>query len=81
MKYGLGIKLLVSFFVGGIAVLYKFRLNPRTNQSEISSLIQVPRAFIFDFVTKPVNVPSVCSFNIKIHDQFGISRNETLFHP
>jgi hypothetical protein len=59
MKYGLGIKLLLSFFVGGIAVLYKFRINPRNNQAEISSIIKVPRPFIFNIVTKADNVPDV----------------------
>jgi len=59
MKYGLGIKLLISFSVGGIAVLYKMRADPKRNRSEISTVVKVPNPFLFKFLTKPANVPSV----------------------
>jgi len=61
MRYGLGIKLLISFLVGGVAVLYKFKVNPKLNKSEVSSIIKVPRPFIFDIVSNPKNVPTVSS--------------------
>ena len=59
MKYGLGIKIFISFVVGGIAVLYKIKADPKQNMSEISTVVKVPHAYLFDFVTKPSNVPTV----------------------
>ena len=59
MRYGLGIRLLIAFIVGGLAVLYKIRVDPKVNQSEVSSVINVPRQFLFDVVTDPSNVPAV----------------------
>lgn len=59
MKYGLGIRLLIAFIVGGIAVVYKIKINPRYKQSEINIAIKAPRRFTFDTLTNLKNVPKV----------------------
>lgn len=61
MRYGLGIRLLIAFSCGGLMLIYKMNLNPRYKQSEISLVIDTPRKFLFDMVTKPENVPKVSS--------------------
>lgn len=59
MRYGLGIRLLIAFLTGGLAVLYKMNLNPRYKQPEVSTIVDTPRKFLFDMVTRPENVPKV----------------------
>ncbi|CAG7786658.1 unnamed protein product [Allacma fusca] len=62
MKYGLGIRMLIAFTVGAIGVLYKLRVDPTSNKSEISSVITVPRQFLFDVIADPNNVPAYFSW-------------------
>jgi hypothetical protein len=59
MKYGLGIRMLVAFLAGALAVIYKFKINPRYKQSEMNTIIRAPRRFVFDTLTDPHNVPKV----------------------
>ncbi|ODN00924.1 Flavohemoprotein [Orchesella cincta] len=78
MRYGLGIRLLVAFLTGGLAVLYKLNLNPRYKQPETSVVVETPRKFLFDLVTKPENVPKYFSWVTQFRESRFDKRNVSI---